>query len=146
MLAATGFHHTERICVFARLLHSTTRCLQVFESVNGKVSARVNEFLDSISGPYSQALDKGNKAAEKLTGVVAVAQGLVNNEVFKAVVSGLEDFNKAVTRRVSFEINLGTFCLWVSGRASMLGVCTASKDVRVAVRRTAHCSTTPPSN
>jgi hypothetical protein len=89
--------------------------LQAFEGVNSKVSESIEEFLGAIDGPYAQALAKSNQIAEQLADVVSVAKGLVNNEVFQAVLSGLRAFNRAITTRVKFTINLGRFCLWVSG-------------------------------
>lgn len=94
--------------------------LQAFEGINSKVSNSIEELLDSIEGPFEQALKKSNQVAEQLTGVVSVAKGLVNNEVFQAVLGGLEAFNRAITARVKFTINLGTLCLWVGVAAQLI--------------------------
>lgn len=100
------------------VLHDPATCpalaLQAFEGINSKVSNSIEELLDSIEGPFEQALQKSNQVAEQLTGVVSVAKGLVNNQVFQAILGGLEAFNRAITTRVKFTINLGTLCLWVS--------------------------------
>jgi hypothetical protein len=111
---------------------------QAFESVNTKITTTVQSFLDTIDVDFTDALQKASDAADKLSGVVDVAKSIANNEVFIAVVDGLEKFNNAIKARVKFTIPIGRICIpfLVSGISSKV----PHEDTHAEVS----CSPSPP--
>lgn len=73
----------------------------------------VQDFKNKAAGFYAP-MHSIAEVGEQLSGVVAVADGILDNEVFKAIINGLEEFGRLIKKRVQFTIYLGEFCLWVS--------------------------------
>jgi hypothetical protein len=94
-------------CLFTCLPHAPL-ATQVFEDLNDELATGINTFLDKVE-PFQTAVAKVSEIGDDLKDVISVAKTVVDNEVFKTVVAGLKAFEDAITTRVKFTINLGTW-------------------------------------
>jgi hypothetical protein len=94
--------------------------LQAFQAVNQDIANGLDGLISKVD-PARVALDELRGALDDVRPFLNTVKGMTNNEVFIAIVDGLNKFQRILTTRVRFTIKLPDFCLWVS-RALLLEI------------------------